>query len=387
MRARRILFGAALVAVLAACATTGMGQTLTTTFANVRAATLQVWSSGTRPSAQTDTTQQATFGAWDGAAEASVVVAGATRSYLALGSNYTVSPIAGAGQLYFTYGPRSQTNLATGGIARIYSTTTTADSTSGGSLTFETRPTSGSMTSRLTIGADGTLTTASGLFAPGVPVHAPNGSVSAPSFAFTSTPSSGMHYDASNGIVFSTAGALNMSMSGAGFVRVWNQANGLGGIGPRVLVGRNSTSAGAAGTLGLVARNDAVYNLWVQAGLLRIHTAPPNEDDSISHTAGTVVGDQTSFRASKDLLGQPTDASLLDAVLRTPIHHFRYKDGRYNGETFTGIVTDESPWFGKDDNRALNEINGLGYLVGAVRELERRLAASEARVAALEAAR
>jgi hypothetical protein len=66
---------------------------------------------------------------------------------------------------------------------------------------------------------------------------------------------------------------------------------------------------------------------------------------------------------------------MLDAVLKTRVHRFKYRDGRYSGETFTGIVTDESPWFGKDrdathpSGKALNEINGLGYTVGAIQAL------------------
>jgi hypothetical protein len=157
-------------------------------------------------------------------------------------------------------------------------------------------------------------------------------------------------------------------------------------IGTRVRVGRNQAGTGAAGNLWLLERGGTARVLWAESGLLRIHTAAPTTNNTtVSHTAGTVVGDQTSFLASKDLHGQPKDRDLLSAVLRTKVHRFTYKDGRYNGEMFTGIVTDESPWFAKDQGKALNEINGLGYLVGAVRELERRLAASEARVRALEA--
>src|SRR5690606_23285355 len=120
-------------------------------------------------------------------------------------------------------------------------------------------------------------------------------------------------------------------------------------------IGRNQDGNGAAATLRLTERNGTARTFWVENGLLRVHTGRPTEDNStVSHTSGSVVGDQTSFLASKDLLGQPSDGDLLDAVLRTKVHHFRYKDGRYNSETFTGIVTDESPWFGKDRGRALN---------------------------------
>lgn len=220
-----------------------------------------------------------------------------------------------------------------------------------------------------------------------VPFLAPSGSAGAPAFAFSSDPDSGLFY---------SSAAINVAINGETFasftystspvLTMSSISNGTGARpGNRVFIGRNQSGSGAAGVLGLTQRNGTTQSFWVESNLLRMHTAQPTEDNTtVSHTAGGVVGDQTSFLASKDLLGQPTDASLLDAVLRTPVHHFRYKDGRYNGETFTGIVTDESPWFGKDHNRALNEINAVGYLVGAVRELERRLAASEARVRRLE---
>jgi hypothetical protein len=41
-------------------------------------------------------------------------------------------------------------------------------------------------------------------------------------------------------------------------------------------------------------------------------------------------------------------------------------------------VTEFSPWFGMDRNRALNEINAVGHLVSAVRELTRRVEVLEA---------
>jgi cytoskeletal protein CcmA (bactofilin family) len=132
--------------------------------------------------------------------------------------------------------------------------------------------------------------------------------------------------------------------------------------------------------------------LWVStANQLRIqlNSCPTSNDTSL----GGVVGDQTSNRASKNLLdGTPADEELLNIVLSTQLHRFTYKDGRYNGEIFLGIVTDESPWFGMDNGKSLNPINGLGYMVGALRAvhsevhvLEEQNKILQARIELLEA--
>lgn len=223
-----------------------------------------------------------------------------------------------------------------------------------------------------------------------VPFLAPVGSGAGPGVAFADDSDTGLYQEFGNTMSVAVGGVRAATVDrNLGSPRILTPAAGYDSVGPgtSVRIGFNSTGAGAAGFLQLEDRNGTTRAVWQQAGLLRIHTNAPNVTDSLgsAHTDGVVVGDQTSFLASKDLLGQPTDASLLDAVLRTPVHHFRYKDGRYNNETFTGIVTDEAPHFAKDNGKALNEINGLGYLIGAVRELERRLAASEARVRQLEA--
>jgi subtilisin family serine protease len=56
----------------------------------------------------------------------------------------------------------------------------------------------------------------------------------------------------------------------------------------------NTSGSGAAGSLVLYDKAGTPYFLWVEAGKLRIHTAPPTEDNTtVSHTAGTVVGTQT----------------------------------------------------------------------------------------------
>lgn len=43
------------------------------------------------------------------------------------------------------------------------------------------------------------------------------------------------------------------------------------------------------------------------------------------------------------------------------------------------MMTDEAPWLGKDGNRALNEVNAVGYLIGAIQAMDRRIAQLEGR--------
>jgi hypothetical protein len=230
----------------------------------------------------------------------------------------------------------------------------------------------------LTIARSGT--TIGALTYSGTQVRFPAGTPAAPGVAFTSYTSHGLVPN-TNSVAIVTNGAPRLEAVGtstANTVWVYGGAFGAGAVGgPTLVMDRNSSGSGAASRLVLSERGSTLRYFWVDAGLLRIHTAGPTESDSVSHTAGSVVGDQTSTLAAKTLLGQPHDADLLAAVLGTPVHHFRYRDGRYNGETFTGIVTDESPHFGKDEGRALNEINGLGYLIGAVRALAARITALE----------
>lgn len=71
-----------------------------------------------------------------------------------------------------------------------------------------------------------------------------------------------------------------------------NQAMGAGEPGYSVLVGCNTSGAGAAGSVTLQSLSGANYYLWVDnTGVLRIHTAKPVEGSG--DTSGTVVGAQS----------------------------------------------------------------------------------------------
>ena len=64
--------------------------------------------------------------------------------------------------------------------------------------------------------------------------------------------------------------------------------------GCQVEIEQNTSGNGAAGCLVLYDKAGTPYYIWVEGGKLRIHTAPPTEDNTtVAHTAGTVVGAQS----------------------------------------------------------------------------------------------
>jgi hypothetical protein len=157
-------------------------------------------------------------------------------------------------------------------------------------------------------------------------------------------------------------------------------AGGTGAIpGAYVFAGRNSSGSGAPGTLTAEAKNGTSYFLWTDTtGVVRTSSAAPTE--SGGDTTGTVVGSQTSTRASKIIDGAFTDAKkALRLLVVTPLYRFHYKNGAYNHQRFVGITTDDSPEFGMDKGRSFNPVNAFGYSVAAIKELARRLDQIEAR--------
>lgn len=217
-----------------------------------------------------------------------------------------------------------------------------------------------------------------------------NGTVSLPSMGFVNEPASGFYWDnlASGGFNAAVGGVKSFRVSASG-VEVPARAMGTGGVqGPAVIVGRNTSGGGAPGQLVLEARNGAGSGfLWVDTtGVLRIGTFYVTE--VAGDTGGTVVGAQTSSRASKDILRRVTETALAMQTIRdTPVYEFRYKNGAFNGETFTGIVTDDSPMFGMDQGKSFNPVSAFGASVLALQDLDARVRELEARLRSLEARR
>lgn len=158
--------------------------------------------------------------------------------------------------------------------------------------------------------------------------------------------------------------------------------------GPGIAIGRNSNgSTPAAGRLILTARDDTSYRIWPDvSGNLRIWGA--GDPTYANDASGTVVGAQTSSLDSKDVIGEFTNYDgALAAILATPLHDFKYKSGAYNGERFTGIITDYAPIFGMDRDKehpagkSLNDITGFGYTIAALKAVVRRLIEVERKLA------
>ena len=155
-------------------------------------------------------------------------------------------------------------------------------------------------------------------------------------------------------------------------------ANGTYGV---ILTLQRST--GTANTPGMILWNSAdnAFNfMWVDdSDQLRIGAAPEG-DGSPANTDGTVVGTQTSQLEIKNILAEQeaSTGDALELVLKTRVFDFTYKNGSYNGETFTGIVTNYSPWFGMDGGRVLNNVNALGLMVLSVQNLQQQIVELEA---------
>lgn len=160
-------------------------------------------------------------------------------------------------------------------------------------------------------------------------------------------------------------------------------------IGPALTIQQNSSGNGSAGHIGMYRRGGTPDYIWPDnSGLLRISTAPPQEDGTPSDTSGTVVGDQTSSLASKIIHSTFTNnINALNTILATPVYNFSYRSGAYNLETFTGIVTDESPAFGKDGGKSFNEVSAFGYTVAAIKALKEEIDALRREIAILKAAK
>lgn len=218
-----------------------------------------------------------------------------------------------------------------------------------------------------------------------------DGSVSAPTYGFASAPTTGFYL--TSGQIAWGVGGVQGGRLGSNGIGIGGGALGTGAVsGGTITVGRNSSGSGAAACLLLQDRTGTGMYLYADSNLLRynIYSDGCPTENNVGPHSGTVIGTQTSTAESKYLLGQPKNTDLLAAVLRTKVHEFTYRDGRWNGETFTGIVTDESPWFGMDRDaahpagKALNDINGLGYTVGAIKALHAELAELRAEVKRLK---
>lgn len=156
-----------------------------------------------------------------------------------------------------------------------------------------------------------------------------------------------------------------------------DNGNGASFAGSAITVGRNTNATNtAAGYIKYVSKSGTEYSVWADdTGVMRVNTAAPISTNDV---AGTVIGTQTSTRASKNIYGTyASNAESLALLLATPLYDFDYKSGAMNHQRFVGITTDDSPAFGMDLGRSFNPASAFGHTVAAIKELERRLAATE----------
>lgn len=217
-----------------------------------------------------------------------------------------------------------------------------------------------------------------------------DGSSGSPSITFQADSNTGFYRTGSGDVSFASDGTQVVRFAGAsgatfGFLGLQSGAWGTGARqGSQVSIGRNSSGSGAAGTLSMGQRGGTARVLWVDnSGNLLIHTAAPTEDNTtVSDTAGTVVGTQTSLRATKrNISAYVEDDAALHLILDTPLYRFQYCDGDPDNH-HVGIMADESPAFTRYRGTAFDPVNGFGYSAAAIKALARRVLTLEAALAA-----
>ncbi len=211
-------------------------------------------------------------------------------------------------------------------------------------------------------------------------VQTRDGSAGTPGFGFIDEGDMGMYRSAARATSWAIAGGERMRLAfpSSDVTSLYlNQgsfsAGSVNGCGVRI--GRNSGGSGAAGWVGFMAADGTEYAVWSDTSmLLRISTAAPCANGSPADNSGTIVGTQSSRRADKHILGVRADyGNALHEILNTTVYDYTYKDGRYNGEVFTGITTDDSPLFGMDNGKSFNPVNAFSYLVNAMKAQQQQI--------------
>lgn len=186
------------------------------------------------------------------------------------------------------------------------------------------------------------------------------------------------------GTVTATHLTATTNITAGGGIIGSSSARGTSAAGFAISAGRNTSGGGAPGIHRFIDKAGSTADLWVDTtGVLRIGGGPV---EGTADTGGTIVGTQTSTLDTKILLGNDlTPSEALATILATPVKHFRYKGGSYNGSEFHGIIADWSPEFAMDpepahpNGRSFNPVNGLGFTIQAIKALNDRIEALEAK--------
>lgn len=186
----------------------------------------------------------------------------------------------------------------------------------------------------------------------------------------------------------------------ASYIAFKAQANQFSGV-VSTASGDNGTEAAAGFTSGRNSNGSTPSPGWFRAveadggddaiypdnsGIWR--TLSGEAPKNATFASGTVVGSQSSHIAYKDVLGDPVsddEALALICEAANIVRRFTYKDGRYGGEEFSGLVLDGETLhrYGMDADpshaagKALNLITVIGDLILAVRALATKVAELE----------
>lgn len=246
-----------------------------------------------------------------------------------------------------------------------------------GSLRFAT-----SATTRLTVDSAGTWTFANSSVAV-LPLA--TGSVSSPSLTCATDTNTGLYF---------TAATLNVAVDGVQAATFTATANSVavtatGGafgtgalrIGALITAARNTSGSGAPGLFRCIDRGGANRYLWCRDnGDWQTSTSAP--DESTGDNTGTVIGTQTSTRATKRAIEAFADYSgALALIARTPLYRFQYRQGDTD-TAHVGIMADESPEFTRYQQTAFDPVNAFGYTAAAIKALLQRVDILEAALAA-----
>lgn len=236
--------------------------------------------------------------------------------------------------------------------------------------------------------------------------RAGDGGVSAPGLAFNSDTDTGFYRNATGTIRIASdgtdIGAFVVNGTNAGQFGIACADNGASN-GAFLSIARNTNaSTPAGGHIRFVDRGGTTYYFWVDdAGTVRINTANPT---SANDLAGTVVGQQTSMLAAKDLIGRPDspeDIMKYIGIGAKAVWKFAYKAIASDSETiaatrpfalddFSGIIVDYAPRYGIDKSpenpygNSLNVVNAIGDLMIGTDYLHRRIQELEEEVALLK---
>ncbi|OGZ85855.1 MAG: hypothetical protein A2463_03175, partial [Candidatus Staskawiczbacteria bacterium RIFOXYC2_FULL_32_10] len=176
------------------------------------------------------------------------------------------------------------------------------------------------------------------------------------------------------------------SLTGVTVIKISDVDLGDGSAGMVLALGRNSNGTNTgAGSINFLQKGGTAGYVWQDAaGKMRINTsAPTNAND----TAGTVIGDQSSSRETKQDIAEFTDyASALKMITDSPLYNFRYKNEVMGygsdsplAKTRLGFIAEDSPeifmW-----GKSIDQVSINGVLMASIKELNNLVMAPDGSV-------